>query len=199
MTSPKITRRPASGARLTPVLTMGIISPTSERARALSEAGIAANVPLRFRERVKARAGIADVLLFRIGDELFALDLVELEEALDLPELKPVPEMSAGMLGVFSLRGSLLATYAPHVLLGIASAPPSTALVLRGRERRVALAVQDVEDVATFALEDVLEPPAAEIDGMLLGVFHHEKRLVGLLDADTLIAACRMDGTLENS
>ena len=199
MTSPKTIRRPASGARLTPVLTMGIISPTTERARALSEAGIAANVPLRFRERVKARAGIADVLLFRIGDELFALDLVELEEALDLPELKPVPEMSAGMLGVFSLRGALLATYAPHVLLGIGSEPPTTALVLRGRDRRVALAVQDVEDVTTFALEEVLEPPAAEIDGMLLGVFHHGDRLVGLLDADTLIAACRMDGTLENS
>ena len=34
------------------------------------------------RERVRDRAGIADLLMFRIGDELFATDLASVEEAM---------------------------------------------------------------------------------------------------------------------
>lgn len=187
------------GGRLTPIRPMGIISPVAERTRALGESGVPIEAPHRFRERVKARVGLSDLLLFRVGGELYALDLVELEEALDLPPLNPVPEMSEGMLGVFSLRGVLVPTYAPDVILGVPSGAPATALVMCGRERRVALAVEDVEDVTTVSLRDMRDPPSAEIDGLLLGVFHEGDRLVGLLDADTLLAACRTDGTLETT
>lgn len=184
--------------RPTPLRPLGIISPVAERARAFQEDGRTSDALLRFRERVKARAGLADLLLFSIGGELYALELVELEEALDLLPLHPVPEMRAGMLGVFSLRGTLIPTYAPDVILGVPSDTRRTALVMRGRERRIALAVEDVEDVATVPLRELRDPPSAEIDGLVLGVFHNGRRLVSLLDADTLLTACRTDGSLEN-
>ena len=62
---------------------------------------------LSFRERVRRRAGIAQLLVFRIARELFAVELITTEEALDMPTLHRLPEMPPSMLGVFTLRGAL--------------------------------------------------------------------------------------------
>jgi purine-binding chemotaxis protein CheW len=154
---------------------------------------------VRLRERVRSRTGHIDVLLFRVGRELFALELIEVEEALDLPELNALPEMVHGMLGIFSLRSALLPAYAPTELLGVIADAPATALVLRGRERRVALAVDDVEDVATVSLAELRNPPVAEGDGLVLGVFRHGTKLVAMLEAETLLASCRSEALTENA
>jgi chemotaxis signal transduction protein len=103
------------------------------------------------------------------------------------------------MLGVFSIRDALVGAYDAGVLLGVASSARSTALVMRGRERKLAIVVDDVEDVATILLDDLADPPVVEADGLMLGVFRHNGRLVALLDADTLLAFCRADGATENA
>ena len=191
MTTSKVTY--SEFGRLTPVAAVPLIAPAEPRPIQRPR------TPTRLRERVKTRAGHVDLLLFRIGRELFAMELVEVEEALDLPELKPLPEMIHGMLGVFSLRNALLTAYAPTELIGVRADAPATALVLRGRERRLALVVDDVEDVATVALAELRDAPTAETDGLMLGVFRHGAELVALLDAETLLAACRADGLTENA
>ena len=194
MTTPKISYRefgrltPVRGAailpgRLTPVAGMTAVPATSVPAQSK-----------RLRERVRLRAGIADLLLFRVANEMFALELVESEEAIDLPSISALPESTAGMLGVFSIRETLVSAYSAGVVLGVVSESPSTALVLRGRDRKVALVVDDVDDVATIVLEDLHEPPVVEADGLILGVFRHNGQLVALLDADTLLASCRAEG-----
>ena len=60
------------------------------------------NPPLRFRERVNARAGTADLLVFRVGDERFAVDLQAVEETVESPGTHTVPESSATVVGVFA-------------------------------------------------------------------------------------------------
>src|SRR5438046_532371 len=152
MTTPKVSYRefgrltPVHGAaisptRSTPVAGVGIVGSTSSLA-----------VPKRLRERVRLRVGVADLLLFRVGQEMFALELVESEEAIDLPSISPLPESTAAMLGVFSIRETLVSAYSAGTVLGVGCVAPSAALVLRGRDRKLALVVDDVEDVATIVL-----------------------------------------------
>lgn len=197
MTTSKVTFR--EFGRLTPVHPHGVVSPVMPPIPAEPRPIERPRVPMRLRERVKTRNGHVDLLLFRVGAELFALELIEVEEALDLPELNPLPEMEHGMVGVFSLRETLLPAYAPDEVIGVQPESLSTVLVLRGRDRRLALAVDDVEDVATVALSELRDAPVAEGDGLMLGVFRHGARLVALLDADTLLSACRSEGLTENA
>jgi len=199
MTTPKVSYR--EFGKLTPVRGSTIVTP-APAADPVAPAGEVAATPAtsrRLRDRVRERSGVADLLLFRVGDEMFALELVETEEALDLPALNPLPEARAGMLGVFSIRDALVGAYDAGVLLGVASSARTTALVMRGRERKLAIVVDDVEDVATILLDDLAEPPVVEADGLMLGVFRYNARLVALLDADTLLAFCRADGATENA
>jgi len=46
---------------------------------------------LRFRERVRARIGAAELLAFRVGGERFAFDVRALDEAIDRPSIDVIP------------------------------------------------------------------------------------------------------------
>jgi purine-binding chemotaxis protein CheW len=144
------------------------------------------------RERVRDRAGVADLLMFRIGEELFATDLASVEEAVTLPEIHHLPEMPAAMLGAFNLRGRLTPVYSPSQVVGVPlRGAAQAALLVRSGTRRLGLAVDDVEDVFQVDLATVREAPGTDdADGILLGVAHHGKELVAIVDAEALVAAC---------
>jgi len=147
---------------------------------------------LSFRERVRRRSGGAQLLVFRIAQELFAVELITAEEALDMPTLHRLPEMAPSMLGVFTLRGALVSVFEPQVALGVACEQHATAVVFCGGERRVAIAADDVDDVVTVDLRSVRDAPGSRTkDAALLGIVHRASDLIALLDADTLVAAHR--------
>ena len=144
------------------------------------------------RERVRDRQGLADLLMFRIGDELFAADLASVEEAVTLPEIHHLPEMPVAMLGAFNLRGRLTPVYSPSHVIGVPlRGVAQAALLVHAGERRLGLAVDDVEDVFQVDLATVREAPGTDdADGILLGVAHHGSELVAIVDAEALVAAC---------
>jgi chemotaxis signal transduction protein len=74
-------------------------------------------------------------------------------------------------------------------MLGIHCERPATVVVFCGGERRVAIATDDVDDVATVDLRTVRDAPGARAkEGALLGIVHRGSDLIALLDADTLVA-----------
>ena len=157
-----------------------------------------------FADRARARSGTAELLVFRVGGELFASALGTVEEAVELPELSPLPEMPASMLGVVTLRGRMLPAYSPARPLGVTLArADAAALVFRAGERRVALAVDDVDDVMTLDLAELRSPPATgaerETASVVLGVARRGRDLVAVLDADALVTACLTDQALETA
>ncbi|HVA56936.1 MAG: chemotaxis protein CheW [Gemmatimonadaceae bacterium] len=138
-------------------------------------------------------------LVFRVGHELFALPLDAVEEAIDLDQVQPIPEMSATMLGVVSLRGELVPLYAPSALLGVTADSQAAALIFVTARGRVALAVDDVDDVMTISPAELLRAPMDFGDGVLVGVARRDADLIGVLDPEALVAACRTDPALETA
>lgn len=152
-----------------------------------------------FRERARARVGSVELLLFRVGHELFAAPLASVEEAVELPAIRHLPEMADDMLGMFALRGRMMPIYSPSRPLGVSlGAAPTAALVVRAGAQRVALAVDDVDDVLDLDLGTLRDAPGVEdADGILLGVARRGRDLVAVLDGDALVAACLTDRPVE--
>lgn len=168
------------------------LAASAQAASAVENGSDGATETLSFRERVRRRAGIAQLLVFRVAGELFAVELITAEEAIDMPTLHRLPEMPPAMLGVFTLRGALVSVFEPRGALGIPCANAATAVVFCGGERRVAIATDDVDDVVTVDLRNVREAPGAQgKDGALLGIVHRDSDLIALLDAEALVAAHR--------
>ena len=153
------------------------------------------------RDRLKDGRGTADLLMFRIGHELFAADLASVEEAVELPEIHRLPEMPVAMLGAFDLRGRLTPVYSPAHVIGVPLVGAGTAaLLVRANGHRIGLAVDDVEDVLRVDLAAVRPAPGVDAtDGVLLGVAHHGALLVALLDAEALVAGCVHGTAMENA
>lgn len=198
---------PAGAHRLTPLRGSVVVPSTYTPARGVPVVGAtapsvppvvraaprAAPPPARpLRERVRARTGAVEVLVFRVGRERFGVELATVEEAIDLVSVHHVPEMPPAMLGVITVRGALTPVYSPLPSLGLPLADGACALLFRQGGVRFALVIDDVEDVLAIDLSHVRDAPGLdEGDGVLLGVVRTADSLLALVDADALLAICR--------
>ena len=137
------------------------------------------------------RDGSARLLVFRVGGERFAVELVLVDEVIDTPSVQPIPDAPEGVYGVATVRGELVTIYDPHVVLHVEGRVDGTALLFARNGRRVALLVDDVYDAMTVAEDEVLRPPGASsaADGILVGLIRRDGELIALLDADALLDA----------
>jgi purine-binding chemotaxis protein CheW len=135
---------------------------------------------------------MAELLLFRVGAERFAVALASAEEAVEGLGAHPVPGSVPGMLGMAPLRGGMLPVYAAESVLGVApAADAAVTLIVRGAEGRAGLLIDDVEDVIVTDLSALRPVPGARgADPVLRGVTPHGDDLVAVCDADALVHAC---------
>lgn len=140
------------------------------------------------------RDGPERVLVFRVGAERFAVRLAEVDEVMDAPAVRPLPDRRAPMLGIATLRGELVSVYDARPLLDLTAAPAETdgsAMLLFARgAKRVGLAIDDVFDAITVEPDDLRSAPGTEAaDGILIGVVRRDRDLIGVLDAGALLDA----------
>ena len=144
--------------------------------------------PVRFRDRVQERSGEQDLLVVRIGGERFAVPLEAIDELVETPRLRVVPGAPEVLLGLFTLGSVLLPLYSPIGVLGVAPADEPAALVMRGGRSRIAIAVDDADDVIRVALTEVIDAPrTGHHDDVVPGVLWHDGELVTLLDARVVV------------
>ncbi|HVL76961.1 MAG TPA: chemotaxis protein CheW [Noviherbaspirillum sp.] len=139
------------------------------------------------------------MLVFRLAQEWLGLPAASVEcvtepvEALRLPH-RPGPVL----LGIAAIRSKLHPCMSLAALLGIEGAAPARGaglrvhactLLLRLARATVAVPVHEVLGVVRLNDED-LEPPPTSLDldapSCIVGVFSHEDKRIGCLDADLL-------------
>jgi purine-binding chemotaxis protein CheW len=138
------------------------------------------------------RDGSARLLVFRVGGERFAVELVLVDEVIDTPSVQPIPDAPETVHGVATVRGELVTIYDPHPVLHVKGRIGGTALLFARNGRRVALLVDDVYDAMTMAEEELLRTPggaSSAADGILVGLIRRDGELIALLDADALLDA----------
>jgi purine-binding chemotaxis protein CheW len=143
------------------------------------------------------RDGEARVLVFRVGGERFAVSLPAVDEVIEAPLLRRLPDAPEHVRGVATLRGDLLSVFDPLSLLGVANRPsidsadgPGATLVFsrRGGGHRVGLAVDDVYDAMTISELELRGVPGSDgADGALLGLVRRGSELIGVLDVEALL------------
>jgi purine-binding chemotaxis protein CheW len=145
------------------------------------------------RERARSRSGTVELLMFRIGTERFAVELAQVEEAIDLPDVHHVPEMPPAMIGVITVRGALTPVFTPDDALGVPVEARNAALIFRSERGRFALAIDDVDDVMSLDLSQLRDAPGVDgSDPVVLGVARSETSIVALVDAEALVEACQV-------
>jgi chemotaxis signal transduction protein len=142
-------------------------------------------------------------VIARVGAERFAFHVGDVEEVLDGPAVQWVPSGVPGLVGHLRLRDRTVRAFDGAWAFDVARAGhDATALVLRAGDARVALVVDDVDDLATLDATDVRPVPlGADPHGLLRGVtFHHgrDRALVSLVHVPSLMARAEAQRRVED-
>jgi purine-binding chemotaxis protein CheW len=102
--------------------------------------------------------------MFEVGDHLFATDIRNVKEVLELADTTPIPGSVPGVLGLINVRGMMVVAADMATLLGLTSrgSPESALVLLEAGGRRVALRVDRVSGITGEASPDL------DVEGELL-------------------------------
>jgi purine-binding chemotaxis protein CheW len=112
------------------------------------------------------KGGSAYYITFRLGDELFAIDVSKVREVLDFTQITKVPTAPAYMRGVVNVRGSAIPVVDLRIKFGL---PPAADTVntrivvldlsLDGEAAIVGGLADSVHDVVEIDARDIGDPP----------------------------------------
>ncbi|MGQ0640340.1 MAG: chemotaxis protein CheW [Gemmatimonadaceae bacterium] len=154
--------------------------------------------PVPLSETVGADAA-RDALLVRIGREYVAVWLDAVVSQLHQLELRPLPDWRVGVAGLIRSGDRFVPLYRPEETLGIArddSTVERCAIVVRGEDATIALAIDEPLDVLAITDANLRQPPAAIAeDGVVQALAWFDGVLVSVLDPRALVAACQAPAT----
>lgn len=130
------------------------------------------------------------VVVFGLGDELFAVDAAVTREVVAAPVISSLPTAPATVVGLFNLRGEIVPAFDTAALLGLPSTGRSPFVLVVETEPGPA-------GLATTALGEtaVLGDPVGEADAPgAVAAFAHGQRVVVLLDVPALLEPVRVAG-----
>jgi len=161
-----------------------------------SRLGVAANEDRSFAAAGEhAGAGCMELLLFSLGgNETFGISVFKVREVTLTPRITPTPHMPAAVLGVISLRGSVIPVIDLARFLGIETADPercSTLMVTELCGRVQGFLVSNVDRITRIEWDQVKTPDHALTgsDGMITAIARlPDARLVSILDVEQILA-----------
>lgn len=132
-----------------------------------------------------------DALLINVGDQAYALPLLQIQEIRGWSPVNPLPDTDAACLGVLNLRGHVLPVFDARMILG-KSAPepkPQDVIVVAMLDSKpLGLLVDGVSDIVGIDAEKISRADQGEAwsSGLVDGIATVGERLVPLLALQNL-------------
>lgn len=134
------------------------------------------------------QGGLAQLIVFRLADEEFAIPIDQVREIIRSAPMTPVPGAPAAVKGVLNVRGEIAAVVDLRVRFGLPAkdGPDNKHLIITAVDKGLyALMVDEVAEVLRVAPEEIKAAPeaAARLEpGCVRGVVVRNGRLIVLLD-----------------
>jgi purine-binding chemotaxis protein CheW len=146
------------------------------------------------------RDGTHSYVVFRLGGEGYALEVMRVQEVLDVESMTEVPGSPKCLLGVINLRGHVVPVYDLRIPFGLntdsnRNRAPSVLIVETepGNSSQVTgLVVDRVSDVLEFTPEEVQASPRlglGKTTPFVRGLIRHQEGFLLVLDLDRVFSA----------
>jgi purine-binding chemotaxis protein CheW len=135
------------------------------------------------------------VACFRLGDDLYAADIMRIKEIIRPQKLTSLPKAPSFVEGVINLRGAVIPVVDIRSRFDLPKRPVDQStrlLIVKVAGQLLGLVVDDVTEVITVPVKDIKPSPqvSASIDAeYLVGVCLVNDNMVMLLNLDRIISA----------
>ena len=132
-------------------------------------------------------------LTFVLGDEVYAIDILRVQEIKGYSAITPLPHMPPHLRGVMNLRGTIVPVIDLRLRLGMASAPYTkfTVIILVTVGTRmhgmIVDAVSDVLQLAPASIEPTPDLGAGVDTSFLTGMAKPGDRLITVLNVERVV------------
>ncbi len=133
------------------------------------------------------------LVLFRVGETDYAVDIEAVDEILPVLPITPLPGAPGGVLGLADVRKQVVPVFDLHWrfgVVGVQNTSDSRLILVETSEGSVALLVDAVEEVLTVspdAYQQVDAPGSRDALGYLNGVIRRDERLVLWIDHERVV------------
>lgn len=137
--------------------------------------------------------GIAQVVTFKLGDEEYGLDIMEVREIIRMVKVTPIPDAPKGVQGVIDLRSEVLPVLDLRQRLGMpprASGDESRIVIVNLGGGMVGLTVDSVSNVLRVsegAIEPVPELFGESARTCFSGIVRVGDRMITLMNLQALV------------
>ena len=155
-------------------------------------------VPATNEKNQEAENALRQVLTFQLGEELYGIDILQVQEIRGWAPVTRIPQSRAHVLGVLNLRGAIVPIIDVRIRFGLSDAAftPLTVIIVisvmtdAGR-RECGLVVDSVSDVVDLSADSIR--PAPEMQNSACAAYIQslatvEDRMLILLNADDLVS-----------
>jgi len=128
------------------------------------------------------------LVVFKVGTEEFAVDIMLTKEVVLMREITPVPETEAYVEGVMNLRGSLVPVidFRKRLRAFRSSLPTDQRIIITNVDGRVAGLIVDGASEVIRVRSDLIEPVPHVIEeigaGYVEGIVNLKERFITLID-----------------
>jgi len=133
------------------------------------------------------------LLTFRLGAEEYALNIMDIKEIIRVKETTEVPKTPDYILGIFSLRGTIIPVFDVSLRMGLPRGDPGSQnriIVVKSKDHFFGLYVDSVVQVMDIPLSKI-EPPPEILGGVegefLRGIGRIDERLIILLNLGKIL------------
>lgn len=147
-----------------------------------------------------AGANRLEVLLFSLGldkntgrEEVFGLNVFKIREVIQVPEITRAPDMPPGVVGMVSLRGTMLPVINLAKFCGMDVEEPADKLIITEFNKTTqGMMVRSVEQIVRMEWNDIRVPPAMmanKMGGLVTAVTElKDKRIAMILDVEKVLS-----------
>ena len=145
--------------------------------------------------RSAAREQVREVLVFLLGGEEYAVDILKVQEIRGYEKVTAIPSAPAYLKGVVNLRGIIVPVIDMRIKFGLAEAKYDSftvVIILRVAGRVIGIVVDGVSDVVRLAPSEVKPAPGlgSIVDsGFLAGLATQGDRMILLLEIEKFLGS----------
>ena len=146
-------------------------------------------------QETAAVAADRKLIAFRIGDQEFCVDIMQVREIRGWAPATPLPRTPGFMKGVINLRGAVLPIVDLGARLGLTTTSEPTArhviMVVTVGDRTMGLLVDAVSDIISLADSQVQPVPDVACDqvkAFVKGLFGIDGRMISLITLDRILS-----------
>ena len=136
---------------------------------------------------------ISQWVTFHLGEEIYGIDVLQVQEVLRITEISPVPGAPSYVLGIINLRGNVVTVVDARNRFGLPPKEPDDAsriIIVDAFDKVIGLLVDNVSEVAYVANSQIEMAPNVGTDEghrFVSGVSNREGELLIMLDLAKLI------------